>query len=194
MATAERQQRDFLFKRVSEIERRVFGGGVEKKNDNLLKGSFSSPESIELRIKSISDETNNKFEDSFKEFLSKYKSSPLYSSFAKGTSPSFLEADTQLELLLVGGESISKTMLQLEEVDQLKGCINTDKFRDIGEHVQRIARLEPGFVDVMTRAQKMNKRVGEITDKYDVMINTLSEKLFRWDAVLTEWENQQQRK
>ena len=36
MATAERQQRDFLFKRVSEIERRVFGG-VEKKNDNLLK-------------------------------------------------------------------------------------------------------------------------------------------------------------
>ena len=146
------------------------------------------PEPIDYRIKALVDQINDKFEDSFRDFLTKYKSSPLYSSSKTTATPSALGTEVQLDLLIEGQDFIKKTMSQLEEVDRLKGCINTEKFRNIAEYKRRVAKLEPGFIDVMERSEALHNRVGEIANKYDFMIDAISEKLFRWDAILKEWE------
>ena len=175
-----------LFERIRRLEQSVFGVG----NEELFDRSVSDP--IDYRLKVLMDQTNDRFEASFKDFLSKYQSSPLYRPSTSTATSSVLGTDAQLELLAAGRKSIETTLSQLEEVDRLKGCINTEKFRDRGDHVGRVAKLEPGFVDVMTRAQSIHERVGELTEKYDVVIDVLSEKLFRWDATLTEWERMKQ--
>ena len=174
-----------LVERLLKLERRVFGF----QNEQWLNQQL--PEPIDYRLKALIDQTNSKFEDSFKEFLSKYKSSPLYNPSATKATPYALGSQAQLDLLKAGHMSIEKTIRQLEEVERLKGCINTEKIRNIGEYNRRVARLEPGFIDVMERAQALHKRVGSITDKYDFMIDAISEKLFRWDATLRAWENKE---
>ena len=117
------EKNQLLFDRILKLERSVFGG----ENDEWFHQRL--PEPIDYRIKALVDQINDKFEDSFRDFLTKYKSSPLYSSSKTTATPSALGTEVQLDLLIGGQDFIKKTMSQLEEVDRLKGCINTEKLR-----------------------------------------------------------------
>ena len=173
-----------LNNRIASLEEQVFG---VNNHDLIQKQLTRGKEPFYKRLDKLQEDANDKFQESFLRFLSKYKKSPVYIESPNYISPSSLTVEEKLELLKVGKEDISNTLNGLEIIDNLKNNINNDDtFQNINKHGEKLQKLEQNFVDILHRSRRVHERVGTLTEKYDNIVNNLCEKMIVWNDFLKE--------
>ena len=170
--------------RVASLEEQIFG---VNNHDLIRKQLTRGKEPFYKRLETLQEDANNKFQESFIRFLTKYKESPVYIESPNYISPSSLTVEEKLELLKVGHDDLSKTISCFETIDKLKNYINNDDtFQNINKHGDKLKQLEYNFIDILRRSQHVHQRVGILTEKYDNIINILCEKMLVWNDFIKQ--------
>ncbi|KAI9470109.1 MAG: hypothetical protein EXX96DRAFT_588824 [Benjaminiella poitrasii] len=151
-------------------------------------------ESIVKRIQTLMKNVDTIYKSNkpIKDFITKYEAhanilNPNKSSFA--LERDILSPDVKLELVLSAQEDLERFAKEVKQVKDLEDVVSGKGF-DVVESLQpTLSRLEGQHEGQMNELNQLTKQLTDFMERYNGMVNTLSEIFISWDHILTSMEN-----
>ena len=87
------------------------------------------------------------------------------------------------------GSDLEATCKQLEQITQLQGFMNPSYLNEMPVYVERVSKLETGYLSLAQKADEYQARLLQTLKDYNELVDLLSLKAVEWDSKLTELED-----
>eukprot|EP00750_Incisomonas_marina_P001228 INCI11002.1.p1 GENE.INCI11002.1~~INCI11002.1.p1 ORF type:complete len:202 (-),score=49.62 INCI11002.1:491-1096(-) len=114
----------------------------------------------------------------------------LGSDWAKPVvTASSVPAPVKEKVVLAEAPDVERQCKQLEEVTKLQGYVNPAFLNEIPVYLERVAKLETGYVNIAQKAEAFQQRMRKMLRDYNELVDLLSLKAAEWDAALAKLED-----
>ncbi|KAG9302493.1 hypothetical protein G9A89_007197 [Geosiphon pyriformis] len=175
--------------RVHHLEKSVFGFDLITKKAAIHEKSKSN-----LTLLKRVDEIEKQFQaiirekDGLKAFFKQYDQASDYVSPFKGTiemERAILTPEAKAEIITASHEDLIAVAENLKQIDELQGIIDAEEFKGFERLFPMLTPIEANHVDQVAQTNEVSARITQLLDRYNGIVNTLSEIFIAWDAVLT---------
>ncbi|KAI7898426.1 uncharacterized protein BX663DRAFT_443130 [Cokeromyces recurvatus] len=128
---------------------------------------------------------------SIKDFITKYDMhanilNPSNSSFA--LEREVLAPDVKLELVLCAQQDLEKFANEVKQVKDLEYVVSGKRFDVIESLAPQLSTLEVKHEKQIDKVNELTRQITDFMERYNGMVNTLSEIFISWDHILTNIE------
>jgi len=196
----EKQSFTSLDFRVHHLEKSIFGfDPVAKKtiekNINVNKINNANEQiSLLKKVEEIKKEFNTIIRerdgaDSLKSFLEIYDQvSDLVSPFknsALAMERVILTPEAKAEIIVSSAQELEQVADNLKQIDELQSVIDAPEFKGLDKYLPEITPIEGKHIDQAARTNQVSARMTQLLDRYNGIVNTLSEIFISWDSILS---------
>uniref|UniRef100_A0A1D1ZC04 Dynactin subunit 3 n=1 Tax=Anthurium amnicola TaxID=1678845 RepID=A0A1D1ZC04_9ARAE len=194
--------------RVNHLEKSVWGydpSGNKMKKDynhleksvwgydpsgNKMKKDYNQQLSLLSKIEEIKRQLNNVVRDreGLKPFLEQYDLvAHLVSPFADNIAleRQILTPEAKAEMISASSEELERVASSLKEIGELQSFIDAPEFRGLEKLFPLITPIESAHIDQAAKSNEVSTRITQLLDRYNRIVNTLSEIFIAWDHMLT---------
>jgi len=195
-AMLEQQSLSTLDFRVHHLEKSIFGfDPVTRKASAHEK--FKEQLSLLKRVDEIKKDFNTIIRerdgtDGLKSFLETYDQvsecvSPFKDS-ALAMERTVLTPEAKAEIIASSSEELKLVAENLKQIDELQPIIEAQEFKDLEKFLPQLTPIETVHIDQAAKANETSARITSLLEKYNGIVNTLSELFISWDNILTTIE------
>ncbi|CEP14752.1 hypothetical protein [Parasitella parasitica] len=152
----------------------------------------STDETLIKRVQALQKELDTLYKNNkaIKDFVTKYEThakllNPNTSTYIMERE--ILAPDVKLELLLTANDDLEKFAQEVKQVKDLDYVVSGSNFDEtLGP---KLAPLEVTHADQTSELNQITKQVSDFMERYNHIVNTLSEIFIQWDHILTNMES-----
>jgi hypothetical protein len=196
----EKQSFTSLDFRVHHLEKSIFGFDpiakktIEKNIDVNNNKKNSEQISLLKKVDEIKKEFNTIIRerdgaDSLKSFLEIYDQvSDLVSPFknsALAMERVILTPEAKAEIIVSSAQELEQVADNLKQIDELQSVIDAPEFKGLDKYLPEITPIEGKHIDQAARTNQVSARMTQLLDRYNGIVNTLSEIFISWDSILS---------
>jgi len=195
----EKQSFTSLDFRVHHLEKSIFGfDPIAKKTieKNIDVNNNKNSEQISLlkKVDEIKKEFNTIIRerdgaDSLKSFLEIYEQvSDLVSPFedsALAMERGILTVEAKAEIIVSSAPELEQVADNLKQMDELQTVIDAPEFKGLDKYLPEVTPIESKHIHQAARANQTSARITQLLDRYNGIVNTLSEIFISWDGILS---------
>lgn len=173
--------------RVNHLEKSVWG--YDPSGHKMMK-DYNEQMSLLTRIEEIRKQMNNLVRDreGVKAFLDQYDQvAYLVSPFTDNIAleRQILTPEGKAEIVAASSEELERVAISLKEIGELQCFIDAPEFRGLEKLFPLITPIESVHIDQAAKSNEVSARITRLLDRYNRIINTLSEIFIAWDHMLT---------
>ncbi|CAB4394402.1 unnamed protein product [Rhizophagus irregularis] len=180
-----------------EAEKLTAVNMVNADNTILEQQSLSKQLSLLKRVDEIKKEFNTIIRerdgaDGLKSFLEIYDQvsecvSPFKDS-ALAMERVILTPEAKAEIISSSSEELKLVAENLKLIDELQPIIEAQEFKDLEKFLPKLTPIETVHIDQAAKANETSARTTCLLEKYNGIVNTLSELFISWDNILSTIE------
>ncbi|CAG8439900.1 6858_t:CDS:2 [Diversispora eburnea] len=191
----ERQSLSTLEFRIHHLEKSIFGPDSVS-YEALAYEKLKEQVTLLKRVDEIKKEFNSILRDEtdgLKSYLEIYDQvSDLVSPFkdsALSLERAILTPESKAEIISSSSEELEKVAESLKQIDELQGIIDSTEFKGLDKLLPQVTPIEIKHIDQVAKTNEVSARVTNLLERYNGIINTLSEIFISWDHILTALES-----
>ncbi|CAG8551631.1 9212_t:CDS:2 [Ambispora leptoticha] len=126
--------------------------------------------------------------DGLKSFLEQYDQvSEFVSPFkdAVDMERAILTTEAKAEIIVASEEELSALAENYKQIEELQKIIDSEEFKGLDRFFPLLTPIETSHVNQAARTNEVSARITHLLDRYNGIINTLSEIFIAWDSILT---------
>jgi len=127
--------------------------------------------------------------DGLKSFLEIYDHvSELISPFkdsALAMERVILKPEAKAEVVASSAEELELVAENLKQIDELQSIIEAPEFKGLERHLPQLTPIETIHIDQAASANEASARITHLLERYNGIVNTLSEIFISWDHILS---------
>ncbi|RGB26552.1 hypothetical protein C1646_674684 [Rhizophagus diaphanus] len=192
----EQQSLSTLDFRVHHLEKSILGFDPITKKASVHE-KFKEQLSLLKRVDEIKKEFNTIIRerdgaDGLKSFLEIYDQvsecvSPFKDS-ALAMERVILTPEAKAEIISSSVEELKLVAENLKLIDELQPIIEAQEFKDLEKFLPQLTPIETVHIDQAAKANETSARITCLLEKYNGIVNTLSELFISWDNILSTIE------
>ncbi|CAG8524405.1 12416_t:CDS:2 [Ambispora gerdemannii] len=177
---------------VKEVDNLKETDNVKRTNNETKTHQDKLKETLSL-LRRV-DEVKKQFQtiirerDGLKSFLEQYDQVSEYVSPFKDAvdmERAILTTEAKAEIIIASEEELYGVAENLKQIEELQGIIDSEEFKGLDRLFPLLTPIEANHVNQAARTNEVSTRITHLLDRYNRIINTLSEIFIAWDSILT---------
>jgi len=96
-----------------------------------------------------------------------------------------LTPEAKAEIVASSAEELGLVAENLKQIDELQSIIEAPEFKGLDKFLPQLTPVETIHVDQTAKSNEVSARVTHLLEKYNGIVNTLSEIFISWDHILS---------
>ncbi|CAJ0836863.1 17744_t:CDS:2 [Entrophospora sp. SA101] len=96
-----------------------------------------------------------------------------------------LTPEAKAEIIVSSAEELEQVADNLKQIDELQSVIDAPEFKGLDRYLPEITPIEGKHIDQAARTNQVSARMTQLLDRYNGIVNTLSEIFISWDSILS---------
>nr|CAG8532315.1 303_t:CDS:10 [Entrophospora candida] len=96
-----------------------------------------------------------------------------------------LTPEAKAEIIVSSAEELEQVAENLKQIDELQSVIDAPEFKGLDKYLPEITPIEGKHIDQAARTNQVSARMTQLLDRYNGIVNTLSEIFISWDSILS---------